>query len=171
MGEIPPLVNEAMKKAGLVWVRPPAAERAIAVWALWQDGAAYVVTGQGEQPAPGLAGAGSCEVTVASTDKRYGRIVTWRAEVSRLDPSGPEWDEIVPVLVGKRLNLPDQDTAAQRWAERGAVLRLTPTGALVESGGSLPDGSLAAPPPPSPARTRTTVPFTVGRATRGTRRR
>ena len=161
---VPALVVEATKKSGLLWIgvggRPPAA-----AWHLWRDDRSYVVTGPGEQPVPGLAEADRCEVTVRSTDKG-GRIVTWRARVERVAPDGAEWSEVVPAMLAARLNLADSAGAERRWARTAAVLRLTPTGELVEAGATLPDGSLAAPPPPSPARTRTTVPYTLGRRRR-----
>ncbi|HZB48160.1 MAG TPA: hypothetical protein VE547_03625 [Mycobacteriales bacterium] len=167
MGEpapVPPLVVEATKKAGLVWLTV-AGQRPAPAWLLWRDPAAYVVTGGGEQPLPGLAGAAECDVTVRSGDNG-GRIVTWRARVDRVEPGGAEWGEVVPALLTARLNLRDAADAEQRWATSGAVLRLTPTGELVEAGGSLPSGSLAAAAPPSPARTPTRVPTTLHRRPR-----
>ena len=161
---VPPLVVEATKKAGLVWLTV-AGQRPAPAWLLWRDPAAYVVTGAGEQPVPGLAEAAECRVTVRSGDNG-GRIVTWRARVDRVAPGGEEWGEVVPALVTARLNLRDAADAADRWATSGAVLRLTPTGELVEAGGSLPSGSLAAAPPPSPARTPTRIPTTLHRRRR-----
>ena len=163
-GAVPPLVVEATKKAGLVWVTV-AGERPAPAWLLWREPAAYLVTGAGEQPLPGLAAAETCDVTVRSSDSG-GRIVTWRARVDRVEPGGEEWAGVVPALVNARLNLRDSGDAEARWAAEGAVLRLTPTGELVEAGGSLPDGSLAAPVPPSPARTPTRVPTTLHRKRR-----
>lgn len=178
MVDVPPLVNEAMKKAGVVWLRAHGADRAMPAWVLWRDGLAYLVTGPGEQPGPGFArgtaGTGripgssetvTCDVIVPSAD-RGGRIVTWRAVVSHVVAGSAEWDEVVPALVGKRLNLPDHETAASRWASDCGVFRLEPTGELPEAGRSLPATSLAEPPPPSPARTVTPRPFTLGRASR-----
>lgn len=168
MGEVPPLVAEATKKSGLVWITVPG-HRPVAAWHLWRDDAAYVVTGPGEQPIPGLAEATRCDVTVRSTDKG-GRIVTWRADVSPVLPDTDAWAEVVPAMLAARLNLPDAADAEGRWAQTCTVLQLAPTGELPEAGDSLPIGSLAEPPPPSPARTRTRIPFTVGRATRPRRR-
>jgi hypothetical protein len=162
--EVPPLVAEATKKAGLLWIAV-GDRRPAAAWHLWREDRAYVVTGPGEQPVPGLAEADRCAVTVRSADSG-GRIVTWQAAVERVAPGGEEWREVVPALLAARLNLPDSAAAEQRWARGAAVLRLTPTGELPEAGDTLPDGSLAAPPPPSPARTRTRVPFTLGRRRR-----
>ncbi len=165
MGEVvPPLVVEATKKAGLVWLTVPG-QRAAPAWLLWREPAAYVVTGPGEQPVPGLAGAAECDVTVRSGDNGA-RIVTWRARVDRVEPGGEEWAGVVPALVAARLNLRDSAEAEARWAAGGAVLRLTPTGELVEAGGSLPTGSLAEPVPPSPARTPTRIPTTLHRRRR-----
>ena len=161
MAEVPPLVAEATKKSGLVWISV-GDRRPVAAWHLWRDDRAYVVTGPGEQPVPGLAEARTCDVTVRSTDKG-GRVVTWRAQVDRVEPGGEEWREVVPALLAARLNLPDAAEAERRWADTAAVLRLTPTGELTEAGDTPPTGSLSAPPPPSPARTRTPVPFTIGR--------
>jgi hypothetical protein len=160
--DVPPLVVEATKKSGLIWIAVPGDSRAVAAWHVWREDAAYLVTGPGEQEVPGLAGATSCDVTVRSTDKG-GRVVTWRAAVSRVEPGSPEWTEAVPSLLASRLNLPDAADAEDRWAATCAVLRLAPTGELIEAGRTLPSTSLAGPPPPSPARTPTRVPFTVGR--------
>jgi hypothetical protein len=165
VADIPPLVAEATKKSDLVWLSVPGQRRPSAVWHLWREDAAYVVTGEGEQPAPGLAEASSCDVTVRSTDKG-GRIVTWRAAVTTVAPGTEAWREVVPSLLTERLNLTDAADAEQRWARSCTVLRLTPTGELPEVGATLPAGSLAEPPPPSPARTPTRLPFTLGRRRR-----
>jgi hypothetical protein len=165
VADVAPLVGEATKKSDLVWLGVDGQPRAYPVWQLWHEGAAYVVTGDGEQPAPGLAGVARCSVTVRSKDNG-GRIVTWQAAVERVEPGGDAWGEVVPALLAARLNLPDVATAEQRWAESGALFRLSPTGELVESGADLPTASGAAPAPPSPARTPARIPFTVGRRRR-----
>ncbi|HSV65793.1 MAG TPA: hypothetical protein VLJ59_07795 [Mycobacteriales bacterium] len=171
MTEVPPLVSEATRKAGVIWVGVPGQPRAIGVWHQWHDappadgvpgGVSYVVIGPGEQPVHGLAAATTCTVSVPSSDKR-GRIVTWRAAVSPVRPGTPEWDAVIPGMLTKRLNLAAAATAAERWARQCTVLRLAPTGELAEAGETLPTGSLAEPPPPSPARTATRVPFTLHR--------
>jgi hypothetical protein len=158
--DVPPLVAEAAKKSGLLWIAV-GDSRPVAAWHLWKDDRAYVVVGPGEQDVPGLADADRVTVTVRSSDKG-GRIVTWLAAVTRVPPDGEEWDEVLPQLLAGRLNLTDAGTAGERWASTAAVLRLEPTGEL----DAMPDTSGAAAPPPSPARTRTTIPRTVGRATR-----
>jgi hypothetical protein len=143
---VPALVAEATKRSDVIWLAagsPPATDSGGAspprpAWHLWHDGAAYTVTGPGEQPLPGIAGSPTCAVTVRSKTNG-GRIVTWEAAVRVVAPGGPEWDAVVPALVLKRLNLPDTPTAAARWAWECTVLRLTPTGRLLEAGATLPD--------------------------------
>ncbi len=160
MADVSPLVEQATRKSGLVWLGVPGQPAPVAAWHIWQDGAAYVVTGPGEQPAPGLADATTCAVTVRSTDTG-GRIVTWQAAVSPVEPGGEQWRAVVPALLAGRLNLPAAAEAEERWARTCTVVRLAPTGDLIEAGDTLPDGSLATPPPPSPARSPLRVPFTL----------
>ncbi|MER5883508.1 hypothetical protein ABT160_06735 [Streptomyces sp. NPDC001941] len=151
------LVEEATKKSGLVWVRGDGPARAL--WHAWLDGAAHVVgDGPGEQPLPGLADGAVAEVTVRSKDKG-GRLVAWTASVTELAPRSEEWLAAVAELKGKRLNAPDGEAMTDRWARECRVLRLTPRDTLTD----LPDGSLAAPPLPSPATTRQPVPAALPR--------
>ncbi len=152
-----PLVEEAMKKAAVAWLRVPGGNP-YPVWCLWVDGSLYVVSGPGEQPAPGLAEADT--VAVTARGDHGGRIVTWPATVSRVEPGGAEWERVVPQLAGKRLNAPGgpQETAV-RWAAGCVLSRLAPTGDPTETRPDMPDDSGAAPPPPTPAARRTAKPF------------
>lgn len=157
------LVEEATKKSGLIWVRgngvpvlhgqgDGAPSRAL--WHVWHDGGACLIgDGPGEQPLPGLVDGGDAVVTVRSKDKG-GRLVSWAAKVVELTPGSPEWEEAVAELKGKRLNAPDGEAMTGRWARECRVLRLEPTGGTSE----LPDGSLSAPPLPTPATTRQPAP-------------
>jgi mutator protein MutT len=112
------LVAEATRRTGVVWLTVPGQQCAHVAWHLWRDppGAAYVVTGPGEQPLPGLAGAARVTVTVPSKESR-GALVTWTAAVTRVDPGSAEWDEVIGPLRAARLN-GDLSPAA--------VYRLTP---------------------------------------------
>jgi len=159
-----PLVDEATKKAAVAWLAVTG-HRPYAVWCLRVEDALYVVHGPGEQPAPGLADAATAQVSLRGD--HGGRIVTWTAEVSRLDPAGRRWSAVVPVLAGKRLNARGtaEETAA-RWAARCVVSRLAPVGEPVEAGPTLPDDAGAAPPPPSPAARRAATPFRLHRVRR-----
>ncbi len=155
-----PLVEEAMKKAAIVWLSTGG--RPYGVWCLWIDGALYVVSGPGEQPAPGLPEA--TDALVSARGDHGGRILTWPAEVRRVSPDTPEWDTVVPQLAGKRLNASgtSAETAA-RWAAGCVVSRLAPAGEPTEAGSTLPDESGAAPPPPTEAARRTRNPFRLHR--------
>jgi hypothetical protein len=155
------LVDEAMKKAAVAWVTVPG-QPPLALWCLPLTNVLYLVSGPGEQSAPGLAG--SAEASVTLRGDHGGRIVTWPAEVSRVEPGTEEWETVVPQLAGKRLNAPGTAEAlAARWAAECQVSRLTQAGAPVEAGASLPDGSLAAVPRPTPAARQAPKPFRLHR--------
>ncbi|MEU6813389.1 hypothetical protein [Streptomyces sp. NPDC046860] len=152
------LIEEATKKSGLIWVRGDQAPAARPLWHVWHDGAACLVgDGPGEQPLTGLTDGGAAEVAVKSKDKG-GRVVTWRATAHRLAPGSPEWEAAVAELKGKRLNAPGGEEITARWARECAVLRLVPTGVAPP-----PAGSLAEPPLPTPATTRSPVPAALPR--------
>lgn len=116
------LIAEATKRAGLIWIKAgPGRPRP--AWHVWlaagggrsgrgqsggggrpgPPGAAYVLTGPGEQPLPGLAGAGQVTVIVPSKDTG-GLLVSWTAAVGRVAPGGPEWDAVTSLLLAGRLN-------------------------------------------------------------------
>ncbi|MFJ2257926.1 hypothetical protein ACIOKD_06175 [Streptomyces sp. NPDC087844] len=186
------LVEEATKKSGLIWVRgsgvpsldpqdrgrdqgrdrdqdadPDQGAPARALWHVWHDGAVCLVgDGPGEQPLPGLVDGREAVVTVRSKDKG-GRLVSWTATVVELAPGSEEWGVAVGELKGKRLNAPDGEAMTERWARECRVVRLAPTGVTA----SLPEGSLAAPPVPTPATTRLPVPAALPRLLFKRRRR
>ncbi|WP_412540443.1 hypothetical protein R8Z50_32265 [Longispora sp. K20-0274] len=150
-----PLIEEAAKKAAIAWLSPGGA-----VWCLWVDGALYVVSGPGEQTAPGLAGSRTATVTLRGD--HGGRIVDWTADVSTVPPGSADWDLVAPQLAAKRLNLSAAEDTVARWASTCVVTRLTPTGATV----ALTDGSGAAEAPATPAARRTKSPFRLHRVKR-----
>lgn len=160
-----PLVDEAMKKAAVAWLTVPGGATGIAVWCLWIDGALYVVSGPGEQPAPGLAEAGTATVSVRGD--HGGRILTWPATATRVRPGDEEWSAVATQLAGKRLNAsgPTEQTVG-RWATDCAITRLTPSGDPTEAGPTLPADSGATPPRPTPAASRTAKPFRLHRIRR-----
>jgi hypothetical protein len=159
-----PLVDEAMKKAAVAWVAVDGGP-AVALWCLPLDGALYVVSGPGEQGAPGLAWATSAVVTLRGD--HGGRIVSWAADVTQVDPRSEEWTRVTPQLAGKRLNASGTAGALiARWADECVVNQLTPAGDSVEARGTLPDGSQAAPPRETPAARRTRNPFRLHRVRR-----
>ncbi|HEY6747887.1 MAG TPA: hypothetical protein VI357_19495 [Mycobacteriales bacterium] len=106
----PALIAEAARKAGVLWIAAPG-RTPVPAWSVWRDGATYVLTGPGEQSLPGLAGAATCELTARSADTG-GRIATWTATVTPVEPDSDEWRAVVPALTAARLNAsPDWTTA------------------------------------------------------------
>jgi hypothetical protein len=135
------------------------------VWCLWIDGALCVVSGPGEQPAPGLAEATTALVSIRGD--HGGRILSWPAVVSRVTPEDPDWATVAGQLAAKRLNA--SGTTAEtvdRWAAGCVLSRLTPAGEPTEAGPSLDPASGAAPPLPTPAARRTAKPFRLHRVRR-----
>src|SRR5215470_3083743 len=133
-----PLIQEAAKKAAVAWLTAPGVPGGYAVWCLWADDALHLVTGEGEQPAPGLSRSGSVDVSLRGD--HGGRIVTWPASVRELEPDSPEWAAIAPQLAAKRLNAPGSvDETVARWAATCQIYRLVPIADPVEAGPSLAD--------------------------------
>jgi hypothetical protein len=135
VSDIPPaLIAEATKRARVIWLTIGSG-RPRPAWHIWQPpdgpdepGAAYLLTGPGEQPLPGLATAGQVTVTVPAA-RPGGPAVTWTAAVSRVRPGSAEWDAVIGALVAGRLNAvltAGETSPAPRWARSGAVYRLTP---------------------------------------------
>ncbi|MEH0973557.1 hypothetical protein V6U77_20755 [Micromonospora sp. CPCC 205546] len=159
-----PLVDEAMKKAAVAWVSVPGGP-ALALWCLPLEGALLVVSGPGEQSAPGLADATEAQVTLRGD--HGGRIVTWPARVTRLTPGTEQWETVAPLLAAKRLNAPGPAAElVERWAADGcAVNRLEPAGEPV-AGTGLPTDSLAEVPRETPAVRVARKPFRLHRVRR-----
>jgi ADP-ribose pyrophosphatase YjhB (NUDIX family) len=127
-GPSPALIAEAAKRAGLVWLAVPGQDRPYPAWHIWLDGAAYLVTGPGEQPLPGLAGAARVSVIVASKQTR-GTIAEWAATVRRVQPGTAEWASAASQLAARRLNAalePGEPSPAGRWEHSAAIFALTP---------------------------------------------
>ncbi len=77
----PALIAEATKRAGHVWIVIDGQDRPRPAWHIWRTGpgleppgAAYVLTGPGEQPLPGLASAGQVSVIVAGGQAPSGLV-------------------------------------------------------------------------------------------------
>ncbi len=159
-----PLVDEATKKAAVAWVGVPGGP-AYALWCVPLEGALFVVSGPGEQSAPGLADATRAEVTMRGD--HGGRIVTWPADVTRVRPGTDHWETVAPLVAAKRLNAPGPaaDLVA-RWAAEGCALnRLAPAGEP-SAGAALPTGSLAEPPREATVVRATRKPFRLHRVRR-----
>jgi hypothetical protein len=159
------LVDEAIKKAAIAWVsvgdRP-----ALGLWCMPYEDSLVVVSGPGEQAAPGLAEATTAAVRLRGDNG--GLIVIADATVTRLAPGSDEWTTIAPQLANKRLNASGTaEELVARWAEIGcAIVRLTPAASGAIGAPDLPDDSEAAPPRETPARVETRRPFKLHRVRR-----
>jgi hypothetical protein len=160
-----PLVDEAIKKAAIAWVSVGDGP-ALGLWCMPYEDSLVVVSGPGEQAAPGLADADTA--TVRLRGDNGGLIVIAEAAVTRVRPGSEEWAAIAPQLANKRLNASGTaEEVVERWATTGcAVVRLTPAGSGVIGAPDLPDVSEAAPPRETPARVETRRPFRLHRVRR-----
>lgn len=159
-----PLVDEVLKKASVAWISA-GGRPAAAVWCLAVDGVLHVVSGPGEQTAPGLADATSARVTLRGD--HGGAVVEWEAAVSRLSPADEQWDAIATQLAGKRLNAPGTTAdLVARWARECVISRLTPVPDAALTGDALPSGAQAAPPRESTAARPARKPFRLHRVRR-----
>jgi hypothetical protein len=123
----PALIAEATKRAGVIWIKAGGG-RARPAWHVWHDGAAYLLTGPGEQPLPGLGSGRPASVLVRSRESG-GLLLTWEATVSRVEPGSPAWEAVIGLLAASRLNAPPdpgRGTPIARWAAACTVFRLQP---------------------------------------------
>ena len=141
------LLSEAMTKSGLLWIEVDG-DRTWPAWHVWDDGAALVVSGPGEQPLPWLPP----EVRVILRSKDTGgRLLTVRAHVHVLEPHTPEWQRATELLRASRLN--SVDDSLTRWAAECTVAALVPFGDPLES----PEAYAAHDHREPPARTAATT--------------
>ncbi len=159
------VLDEAMKKAALAWISVDGGP-ALALWCLPLDASLIVVSGPGEQFAPGLGEA--TQATVRLRGDTGGLIVTAEMAVERLKPGTEQWATIAPQLAAKRLNSAGSaDEVAARWAATGcAVVQLTPQPQTVVAAPDLSAESGAEPPRDTPARVATHRPFKLHRVRR-----
>lgn len=162
---VPALVGEAMKRTALCWLDYDGGERPRPAWHAWGEGVAYVVSGGPEQPLPGILAADRVVVTARAKESRA-RLVSWVATAETLLPWTDDWRDAVAALRPERLNAVAGEALADVWAAESTITRLTPTGELTEQPGDYPSGSLAAPPPGSPAATRGPSPWVAHRRPR-----
>lgn len=119
---VPPLVHEATRKSGVVWVQVPGHAPKV-VWHVWYDGADYVLHGGGEQDVPGLAEATEAAVSVRAKSNGAG-IVDWPADVTTVAPDSDAWTTLEPLLRKARLNAEPDPT--ERWRSTSTLTRLSP---------------------------------------------
>ncbi|WP_433792268.1 hypothetical protein [Actinoplanes sp. CA-252034] len=159
------VLDEAIKKAAVAWVSVGDGP-AYALWCMPFETSLVVVSGPGEQFAPGLAEAERAVVRLRGD--HGGLIVQSEAVAARLVPGSDEWTEIAPQLAGKRLNASGTaEELVARWVADGcALVRLTPVTETTVGSADLPSESHAAPPRETPARVETRRPFRLHRVTK-----
>ena len=159
------VVEEAIKKAAIAWVAAGDGP-AVGLWCMPLEGSLIVVSGPGEQSAPGLAEAAAA--TVRLRGDNGGLIVMCEVTVERIQPGTEDWTTVAPQLAGKRLNASGTaEEQVARWAETGcAVVRLTPVEASTVAAPDLPDDARAEPPRDTPARVEVRRPFRLHRVRR-----
>ncbi len=136
-----------MRRSGLIWLQSDDPPRRRALWHAWVEDTAYLLTGGGEQPDPGLGTGEAVHVVVRSKDTEQ-RLVVFTARASRLLPDNKDWETATAELAKKRLNLHDAAHAPHRWASQDGytLYRLEPTGEITEGPGNYSDRSLRAAP-------------------------
>jgi hypothetical protein len=150
------LLGEAMTKSGLLWIEV-AGDRTWPAWHVWDDGAALVVSGPGEQPLPWLPK----EVRLILRSKDTGgRLLTVRAHVHVLEPGTPEWQRAADLLKASRLN--SVDDALARWAAECTVTALVPFDSPLESPGAYAADDHREPPARTAATTTSWRPWHWG---------
>lgn len=79
----PTLVAEATRRSEAVWVAAPGGRPRV-LWHLWHDDALWLVGDGDERPLPELRD--RAEVTVRSRARPTDRVLTWTADVDRIEP-------------------------------------------------------------------------------------
>lgn len=119
------LLDDALCKGGVVWVAGDKAR-----WFAWSAGRLLLVFGPDEQPDPGIADGGTTSLVVRSRDTHQ-RVAEVTADVRRLSPGDPDWDDATGQLAAARLNR-SVDDAGKPWPGAAhRVVVLTPRLPLV----------------------------------------
>ena len=159
------VLDEALKKAALAWISVDGGP-ALALWCMPLDGSLIVVSGPGEQFAPGLADATRAEVRLRGDNG--GLIVVSDMAVTRVQPGSEDWATVAPQLAAKRLNASGTaDELVERWATSGAaIVRLTPDQEKPVVAPDLPAGTGAEPLRDTPAVVPVKRPFKLHKVRR-----
>ncbi len=158
------LVAEATAKSSVLWLSYTDMPQPRAVWHVWLDGAAYVLSGGTEQPLPGIEFESEATVTVRSKDNQA-RLLSYRARLTHLRHGSSDWHAAAAALLAERLN-GHREGALLLWGADSTITRVEPTGDVLERPGEQPTGPFDAKPLPSPATTRGELPTVLHRRQR-----
>ena len=130
------VLGEALRKATIVWVEVPGPDgtggKAVPVWYGTLDGRVYVLTGGSEQRVRGLDTAD--HVLLSARSKDLQSLVSKVEASARVIPaSDPLFARLVPILLPRRLNLPDGEEAGDRWRKECTLIELTPSAIPAEA--------------------------------------
>jgi hypothetical protein len=159
------VLDEAMKKAALAWISVRDTP-ALGLWCMPLEGSLIVVSGPGEQFAPGLADA--TQAVVRLRGDNGGLIVVSEMAVVRVLPGSEDWETVAPQLAAKRLNASGTaEEMVERWVSSGAtIVRLTPNQEKPTVAPDLPADSGAEPLRETPAVVRVKRPFKLHKVRR-----
>lgn len=160
--ELTALVAEATKRSGMLWLDYAGGGWPRPAWHVWLDDVAYVVSGGSEQPLPVIEQAREAKVTVRSKDNQ-GRLVTWEARLEVVPPESDGWEVAAKALAAERLNGTGPESTLSRWKAESTIMKLVPTGKVLEAPGQQPDDSHAKPPVETRAATRGPLPRVLHR--------
>ena len=161
------LLAESIKRASLVWVTVPG-RAAIAVWQVTHEAVPHIVVGLDgdeeatEQRVPGLLGAGEVVVTARSKDTG-GLLVAFVATPQVIGPGAEGYEAAATALQAARLNGPDAASTLASWRDRAHIVRLVPTGRVVEDALAPSTHSRAIAPVVTAATTAPRPPWVLGR--------
>jgi hypothetical protein len=128
--------KKALNKGTIIWLAVPDKRGQIRnhpVWFVFDAGKVYVFSGPTEQEVPGLQTASQVEIIARSKDARS-RVSRVPATIRRVPDTDPLFDRIGQVGMGRRLNLPDGESALERWRKNCVLVELTPQFGRVPAG-------------------------------------
>lgn len=127
-GVLADALDAALKKSAIIWLtipQPRGQPIAKPAWFVYQGGKVYVLTGPAEQDLTNIALADEVTLTVRSKEVRS-RVASVPAKVRVVRNDSDEFDRLIQIGLGTRLNLPDGDAALDRWKQTCTLVELSP---------------------------------------------
>ncbi|MDP8928948.1 MAG: hypothetical protein M3O70_10335 [Actinomycetota bacterium] len=127
-GALTDALDATLKKSAIIWLtipQPRGQPITKPAWFVYQGGKVYVLTGPAEQDLTNIALADEVTLTARSKEVRS-RIGSVPATVRIVRNDSDEFDRVIQVGLGTRLNLPDGDAARDRWKQTCTLVELSP---------------------------------------------